>query len=135
MTDSQAPARADRRSVGPEAAWGGDGAHPGSPGVGLAALGALGIVHLAVRYGFFDRLDLPASLAAAAEREPLLAGVDVAHASWFVSRATLSRGPDPAMAAWRKRLFISLAHNAADPAQTFGLPADRTVVMGTRLEI
>lgn len=94
-----------------------------------------GIVHLAVRYGFFDRLDLPASLAAAAEREPLLAGVDVAHASWFVSRATLSRGPDPAMAAWRKRLFISLAHNAADPAQTFGLPADRTVVMGTRLEI
>ncbi|HET9072295.1 MAG TPA: KUP/HAK/KT family potassium transporter, partial [Acidimicrobiales bacterium] len=94
-----------------------------------------GIVHLAVRYGFFDRLDLPASLAAAAEREPLLAGWTWPTPPGSCRERRSAGAPDRAMAAWRKRLFISLAHNAADPAQTFGLPADRTVVMGTRPEI
>jgi KUP system potassium uptake protein len=32
--------------------------------------------------------------------------------------------------AWRKRLFIALARNAASPIEYFGLPSDRTVVMG-----
>ena len=35
------------------------------------------------------------------------------------------------MARWRKALFLVLAHNAADPAAYFGLPADRTVTMGS----
>jgi KUP system potassium uptake protein len=39
------------------------------------------------------------------------------------------------MATWRKRLFIGLAHNAASPAAYFKLPDDRTVVMGSRLEL
>ena len=39
------------------------------------------------------------------------------------------------MATWRKRLFIGLAHNAANPALNFNLPEDRTVVMGAHLEL
>jgi KUP system potassium uptake protein len=39
------------------------------------------------------------------------------------------------MARWRKGLFIALAHNAANPAAVFGLPADRTVTMGSDVEI
>ena len=39
------------------------------------------------------------------------------------------------MSRWRTMLFITLARNAADPSVRFGLPAQQTVVMGTRLEI
>lgn len=33
---------------------------------------------------------------------------------------------------WRKRLLIALSHNAASPVESFRLPEDRTVVMGSR---
>jgi KUP system potassium uptake protein len=39
------------------------------------------------------------------------------------------------MSRWRTLLFITLARNAADPSVRFGLPAQQTVVMGTRREI
>ena len=39
------------------------------------------------------------------------------------------------MARWRKALFLALAHNAADPAAYFGLPPDRTVTMGSDVEV
>ena len=35
----------------------------------------------------------------------------------------------------RKRLFIVLAHNAADPGRAFALPPHRTVMMGTEIEL
>ena len=39
------------------------------------------------------------------------------------------------MAMWRKHLFLFLAHNAANPGHSFALPAKRTIVMGTEIEI
>ena len=39
------------------------------------------------------------------------------------------------MSTWRKRLFIGLNHNAADPTGYFCLPEDRTVVMGAQLTL
>lgn len=36
---------------------------------------------------------------------------------------------------WRKHLFIATSHITADAANYFGLPPDRTVVMGSRIEI
>ncbi len=39
------------------------------------------------------------------------------------------------MAAWRKRLFIATSHITADAAAYFGLPLDRTVIIGSRLQI
>ncbi len=39
------------------------------------------------------------------------------------------------MAKWRKRLFIGLSHNAANPAANFKLPIDRTVIMGAHLDL
>jgi len=41
----------------------------------------------------------------------------------------------PGMSSWRKRLFLTMAHNAADPAEYFGLPDDRTVTMGERIDL
>jgi KUP system potassium uptake protein len=39
------------------------------------------------------------------------------------------------MAAWRKRLFIATSHLTADAAEHFGLPLDRTVTVGSQIEI
>jgi KUP system potassium uptake protein len=39
------------------------------------------------------------------------------------------------MPRWRKRMFITMAHNAADPIEHFGLPGDRTVIMGSRVAL
>jgi KUP system potassium uptake protein len=39
------------------------------------------------------------------------------------------------MPKWRKKLFVAISRNAADPVEYFGLPGDRTVVMGSHIEI
>ena len=58
-----------------------------------------------------------------------------ASASYFLSRMTIERGRQPGMSGWRKRMFIGLSHNAANPAAYFCLPVDRTVIMGSRIEL
>jgi KUP system potassium uptake protein len=39
------------------------------------------------------------------------------------------------MVRWRKKLFRTIARNAADPVPYFGLPDDRTVTMGSHIEL
>jgi KUP system potassium uptake protein len=39
------------------------------------------------------------------------------------------------MAAWRKLLFIATSYITADAAEHFGLPRDRTVIMGSHIEV
>jgi KUP system potassium uptake protein len=39
------------------------------------------------------------------------------------------------MSTWRKRLFVTLAHNAASQVEYLCLPEDRTVVMGSQVDI
>jgi KUP system potassium uptake protein len=36
---------------------------------------------------------------------------------------------------WRKTLFLATAQITADAADYFGLPRDRTVIMGSRIEV
>jgi KUP system potassium uptake protein len=93
-----------------------------------------GIVHLASRFGFQDAQDIPSTLRDAFMLTPELE-VDTETASYFLSHLTLEQGSRGAMMSWRKRLFIALAHNAATPAAYFRLPIERTVVMGSRLQI
>ena len=61
--------------------------------------------------------------------------LDPANASYFVSRITLRRTRLPGMSAWRKQLFIGMAHNAASQAEFLCLPTDRTVVMGAQVDL
>jgi KUP system potassium uptake protein len=39
------------------------------------------------------------------------------------------------MAQWRKSIFIATSYITADAAEYFSLPIDRTVVMGSRIEV
>jgi len=95
-----------------------------------------GIQHLSVRFGFSDKPDLPGALRQACVDgllEPSV--VDVGDASFFLSRGSIKRTPAPGMRRWRKMLFVALAHNAADPAAYSGLPPDRTVTMGSDVNV
>jgi KUP system potassium uptake protein len=94
-----------------------------------------GIMHLTLRYGFFDRPDIPAAVAYAAAGGLIPSEVDAATASYFLSRGALRRTDQPGMSRWRKQLFIVLAHNASDPAEFFGLPRAQTVVMGSDVDV
>jgi KUP system potassium uptake protein len=93
-----------------------------------------GILHLKAHYGFQDRPNVPEVLRLAADRG-LERPIDVDGASYFVSRATIVRSDRPGMRSWRKRLFIAMARNAANPAARFCLPDERTVTMGSRIEL
>jgi KUP system potassium uptake protein len=92
------------------------------------------ISHLTIRLGFQDEQDIPAMLRYANRTHAEL-DFEPDELSYFLSRIIIERGSSPVMATWRKRLFIGLAHNAASPAAYFKLPDDRTVVMGSRLEL
>ena len=96
-----------------------------------------GIVHVSAEFGFQDKTDFPEVLrrASAMKTPGLECDLDLRTASYFLSRITLNRTRLPGMSAWRKHLFIALAHNAASQAEFLCLPIDRTVVMGSQVDI
>jgi len=95
-----------------------------------------GIEHLTIRFGFSDEPDIPRALRAACYAGVLpLHARDFNDASYFISRGAIRTTRTTKMVRWRRSLFIALAHNAADPAARFGLPALRTVTMGSDVEI
>ncbi|MFF3910253.1 potassium transporter Kup [Streptomyces sp. NPDC001848] len=93
-----------------------------------------GIIHVTARFGYMETPDVPSTLAQldpARTEGPL----DLDQASYFLSKIELRRGKARTMAAWRKRLFIATSYITADAAEYFGLPRDRTVVMGSQIEV
>jgi KUP system potassium uptake protein len=97
--------------------------------------GLFKVVHVTLRAGYRDTLDVPAALALARKRGLLERNLDLEHASYFVSRMTITPTAEPGMQRWRKRLFTLMARNAASPIQHFGLPVDRTVLAGSHIGI
>src|SRR4051812_25331482 len=92
-----------------------------------------GMTHLTVRYGFQDTFDIPGALRGCADK--IETDVDLENVSYFISRISILPTDAPGMARWRKKLFKTIARNAADPVPYFGLPDDRTVVMGSHIEL
>ncbi len=93
-----------------------------------------GISFVAARFGYMERPNVPAALRLV---DPMAADgpFDIDNASYFLSRLDLCIGDEPTMAPWRKRLFIATSHITADAAGYFGLPLDRTVIIGARIEV
>jgi KUP system potassium uptake protein len=94
-----------------------------------------GITALTARFGFQDEPNIPATLRLAAQQDLLEATIDVDQASYFLSQITIVPADAPGLSSWRKRLFLTMAHNAANPAGYFGLPDARTVTMGERIDL
>jgi KUP system potassium uptake protein len=96
-----------------------------------------GILHVTARFGYLEDPDVPAALRLAREHElvPDLAGVDLDDVTYFVSRITLVPTAASGIAAWRKRLFVTVAKHAASPVAWFRLPIERTVTMGSHIRV
>ncbi|MFF3689643.1 potassium transporter Kup [Streptomyces sp. NPDC002187] len=93
-----------------------------------------GIIHVTARFGYMETPDVPGTLAMLdpAETEGPL---QLDEASYFLSKIELRRGKARTMAPWRKRLFIATSYITADAAEYFSLPRDRTVIMGSHIEV
>ncbi len=92
------------------------------------------IIHVTARYGYMETPDVPAALRTL-ERAQTEGELNLHDASYFLSKIELRRGAEPTMAPWRKRLFIATSYITADAAEHFGLPRERTVIMGSHIEV
>ena len=92
------------------------------------------IVYVTARFGYMDQQNVPGLL-------PLIRQADIEtpldddRLSYFLSRIELVRGNTPGMSRWRKRLFIATSRITADAAEYFQLPRERTLVVGSRIEL
>jgi KUP system potassium uptake protein len=112
---------------------------PHVPAAGRLTVDPLGhpddrVTHVTARYGYMDQIDVPALL-------PLIRKADIesplkeSGVSYFLSTIDIHPGSTPGMSRWRKRLFIATAQITADAAEYFRLPRERTVNMGSRIEL
>ncbi|MCW2654022.1 MAG: family potassium uptake protein [Mycobacterium sp.] len=92
-----------------------------------------GIIHVRACFGYMEKPNIANALLVldAAKAE----GATIDGASYFLSKLELRKGSSRTMAPWRKRLFIATSYITADAAEYFSLPLDRTVIMGSRIEI
>lgn len=90
--------------------------------------------HITLRFGFQDRPDVPRTLLRARSRPGgLPVDFNPYHATWFLSQITIVPDRSPGMAHWRKLLFVTMARNAASPADYFRLPTERVVTLGAQI--
>jgi KUP system potassium uptake protein len=93
-----------------------------------------GIVLVNARFGFKETPDVPhvVRLAAAAGLEM---PVEPEEATYFLSKIDIRPVHRHGMATWRKRLFHATSRITSDASEYFGLPHDRTVIMGSRIDL
>ena len=98
--------------------------------------GEFNVFHVTVRAGYHDPLDVPAALRLCRKHGLLERNLDLEHASYFVSRISIKPNEDvPLVTRWRKKLFVVMARNAASPIDSFQLPSDRTVIVGSQIAL
>ena len=92
------------------------------------------IIYVTARFGYMDQTNVPGLLQLIRDADPQNPLPDD-NLSYFVSRIELVQGHAPGMSRWRKRLFIATSRITADAAESFRLPRERTVIMGSRIEL
>jgi KUP system potassium uptake protein len=91
-----------------------------------------GVHRVVLRYGFMEQPDVPRDLAPLADK-----GVpfDPMRTSYFIGRNSFVGSDRPLLPRWQQKLFLGLARFAANAGDFFGLPANRVVELGSRIEI
>jgi KUP system potassium uptake protein len=93
-----------------------------------------GITHVGARFGYMDSPRVPAVMALI-RREDLESPLDESDLSYYLSAVDLVRGDTPGLTRWRKDLFLATSRLTSDAAEYFHLPRDRTVLVGSRIEV
>ncbi len=94
----------------------------------------MGISHLQAIFGFQDEPNVPRTLQLAVE-QGLLPADDLREVTYFLSRITIESAKTGSMPKWQKKLFLTIAHNSANPIEYFGLPIDRSISMGAQIPL
>jgi KUP system potassium uptake protein len=92
-----------------------------------------GISSVVARYGFQERPDVPDIVRRASPG--LETPCDLDDITYFLSKMEIVETDAPGMPRWRKRLFMATSHIAADAVDYFQLPRNRTVLLGSAIEI
>jgi KUP system potassium uptake protein len=61
--------------------------------------------------------------------------VDPMRTSYFIGRNTFVGAARPLLPRWQQKLFLGLSRIAASAGDFFGLPANRVIELGSRIEI
>ena len=61
--------------------------------------------------------------------------IDPVHTSFFIGHNNVVSGDHPLLPSWQRELFLMLSRFAASPTDFLGLPANRTVELGSRIEV
>jgi KUP system potassium uptake protein len=93
-----------------------------------------GISHLTVKVGFQEAIKVP-QLFGLACTKGLEGNAREEDAVYILSQMTLRPTGGPGMKLWRKRLYVALARNSVSAADYFHLPADRTVTLGSTIDL
>jgi KUP system potassium uptake protein len=93
-----------------------------------------GITHVTAHFGYMDKTDIPRVLRRI-ENEDIECPLEVDSASYFLSKVELVRGDDDSMPRWQKHLFLATARATSDAAEYFHLPRERTVIVGSRIDV
>jgi KUP system potassium uptake protein len=91
------------------------------------------IAHVTARFGFQEQPNVPLALRLAVQKG-LECDIDADGPTYFLSRSAIRITDAPGMSRWRKRLF-AVGHNAADPVDYFGLPFERTILVGSQIPL
>ena len=83
-------------------------------------------------FGYMEEPNVPKALA---QCRKMGWRFDIMSTSFFVSRRTLKVARNHAMPLWQDRLFIALAHNAADASSYFQIPTGRVVEIGSQVSV
>jgi KUP system potassium uptake protein len=92
------------------------------------------IIHVTARFGYMDQTNVPGLLPLIREAD-IESPLDDDRLSYFLSRIEIVQGNNPGMSRWRKRLFIATSRITADAAEYFQLPGERTLIVGSRIEL
>jgi KUP system potassium uptake protein len=91
-----------------------------------------GVHRVVLHYGFMEQPEVPRDLTPLGDRgipfEPM-------RTSYFIGRNSYVGAAKPELPRWQQQLFLVLARFAVSAADFFGLPANRTVELGSRIEI
>ena len=94
-----------------------------------------GISHLTAKVGFQEAIKVPHIFSLACTRG-LEGNAREEDAVYYLSQVTIRPVDRPGgMRRWRKQLYVALARNASSPADYFHLPADRTVTIGSAIDL
>ena len=90
-----------------------------------------GVVCVTLRFGFAEAPDVPTALRG----HGAALGVDPDAASFFVGREVPVASLRPDLSGWEEVPFAFLSRNAVRASDYFGVPPQRVVELGTRVEV